>query len=460
MDLFCSTAREEAVETLHQLTAIYTHEPIVDELLDSLSWPEGNRRLLDPSTGSGVFLCRALQRVLLTQPNIDDAHLVHVLQGWEVHPFAASQARSQVARILRQQGLDQQRAQALAELMVHTGDFLLEAPEADRFSAIATNPPYLRLVNVPEPIRSDYLATLPEHAQGDMLHAFLDRCAHALEGDGEIAMITSDRWLLNEQAAKLRETIGASLGVAHLERVDVASAFFRPKDRRRGTPARVHPVLVVLKRRGADGVQQLGREPIYPGAELLGECDGPLLGDVATVRIAPWLGTPGIFVVDQQAAGRFHPDELVPAVDTDDIANGMLSQPSRFALRTLKAQQPSAAVMAHLDQHLSRMCSRGRRPGTPWVPPESFENFDLSREHLLIPRIAKTLRPVRVPAGILPINHNISVISTGAMSLEDIQAALTAEQAQAWLRTKAPRLENGYYSITTRFLRGLPVAMT
>lgn len=457
MDLFELTPREEAVETLHQLTAIYTHEPIVDELLDSLSWPDGNKRLLDPSTGSGVFLCSALQRLLRSQPDIDDAHLVHVLQGWEVHPFAASQARAQIARILRHQGRDPQRAQALAELMVHTGDFLLEAQESGRFSAIATNPPYLRLVNVPEPIRSDYLATLPEHAQADMLHAFLDRCARLLEGDGEIAMITSDRWLLNEQAAKLRETIGSSLGVSHLERVDVASAFFRPKDRRRGTPPRVHPVLVVLKRLRSDGIQLLGRAPMYPGAELLEECGGPVLGDVATVRIAPWLGTPGIFVVDKLLADRFHPDELVPAVDTDDITDGLLSEPSRFALRTHKAQVPSAAIMAHLDQHLDRMCERGRRPSTPWVPPESFENFDLSREHLLIPRIARSLRPVRVPAGVLPINHNISVISTGSMPLDNIEAVLASEQAQAWIRTKAPRLENGYYSITTRFLRGLPV---
>ena len=457
MDLFELTAREEAVETLHQLTAIYTHEPIVDELLDSLSWPDGNKRLLDPSTGSGVFLCRALQRLLQARPDIDDAHLVHVLQGWEVHPFAASQARAQVARALRLHGRDPQHAVALADLMVRVGDFLLEANAEDRYSAIATNPPYLRMVNVPEPIRSDYEAQLPEHAQADMLHAFLDRCARALESDGEIAMITSDRWLMNEQAATLRATIGASLGVAHLERVDVASAFYRPKDRRRGTPPRVHPVLVVLKKRHSEGTLPLGRAPMYPGADLLEAYEGPLLGDVATVRIAPWLGTPGVFVVDKRDAQKFDPEEIVPAIDTDDITGGVVGSPSRFALRTWRDKRPSAAVMDHLDRTLERMCARGRRPGTPWVPPESFETFDLSREYLLIPRIAKSLRPVRIAAGLLPINHNLSVISNGALSLDEIEAVLASEHAQQWIAARAPRLENGYMSITTRCLRGLPV---
>jgi hypothetical protein len=458
MDLFAQTDREVAVDLLHDLTAIYTNEPIVDELLDSLDWPKSNNRLLDPSVGAGVFICRALERLLLAQPDINDARLVHVLQGWEIHPFAVSQARAQIARMLCRRGRTLDHATQLAQLIVHEGDFLLDAGAGEKFSAVATNPPYLRMANVPEIIRADYLDAMPDYAAGDMLHSFLDRSARMLTPDGEIAMITSDRVWINETAGPLRAAIGVTLGLAHIERVDAGSAFHRPKQRKQGTPPRVHPVLVVLKPKGLDGVRELTAEPIYPGEEELEPYNGPTLGDVARVRVAPWLGTPGIFIVDQAQAAGFPAHELVPAVDTDDIAaDDTLKAPRRFALRTQLEHEPSAAVLAHLDANLHRMCERGRR-ATRWVPPESFESWDLTTEYLIVPRIARRLRPVRVPAGVLATNHNLAVISAGSMSLDEIAAALRSERAQEWIRVKAPRVDGGFYSLNPRFLCRLPIA--
>lgn len=457
MNLFEQTDREIAVDVLHSLTAIYTHESVVDELLDSLTWPQGDERLLDPSVGAGAFICRALERLLLAQPDINDAKLVHVIQGWEIHPFAVSEARAQVARLLQGTGRSQAASHELARSIVHEGDFLLQVPADEVYHAICTNPPYLRMLNVPEPLREDYLRVVPDYAQGDLLHCFLDWCARLLAPGGEISLITSDRWLINEGSSKLRTAMGAKLGVAHVERVDVESAFYRPKMRRKGTPPRVHPVLVVMKHRD-EAATELGSKGIHPGAEALGDCSGPTLGSVATVRIAPWLGTPGVFVIDAEMSDRFAPGDLVPAVDTDDIKAGMLGPVTKFALRTCKDQLPSPSVLNHLDENLHRMCERGRR-ATRWVPPESFESFDLSKEYLLVPRIAKTLRPIRIPAGHLPINHNLSVVSNGSHSLDELEEILTSPEAQAWVQAMAPRLEGGYLSITTRFLRGLPVGL-
>lgn len=455
MDLFAQTAREAAIDELHGLTAIYTHEPVVDDLLDNIDWPNGNKRLLDPSAGAGVFMCRALERLLLTQSDIDDARLVHVLSGYEIHPHAVTEARANLARILSRHGRSTSDAKALAQIMVREGDFLLDSEPDQRFDAVVTNPPYLRMQNVPELLREDYLRSVPDYANGDMLYAFLDLCSRRLTADGEVSLITADRWLQNEGAAGLRSAIGEKLGIAHLERVDVASAFHRPKLRRQGTPPRVHPVLVVLKRAG-DDLQALGPGPIYPGVEDCGDWTGPTLADIATVRIAPWLGSAGIFVVDAETARHFPPEELVPAVDTDDIVEGKVQPAKRFALRTWKGHEPSPAVLAHLDATLHQMAPRGRR-ATRWLPPESFETFDLTREQLLIPRIGRTLKPVRLPAGVLPINHNLTVVGVGEASLERIEAALLHPAAQAWAAARADRLENGYYSYKTRFLRGLPL---
>src|SRR3546814_4047910 len=61
---------------------------------------------------------------------------------------------------------------------------------------------------------------------------------------------------------------------------------------------------------------------------------------------------------------------------------------------------PPAEVLQHLEEHLPRMAASRLNRKVPWVPPERFHKLDLSKPSLLVPRIAKTLRPVRLPAGI------------------------------------------------------------
>ena len=101
LDLFERSEREIAVDELHHATAIYTAEPVVDQLLDALDWPRGNRRLVDTSCGDGAFLARAIERLLEAVPDIDDAHLSHVIAGWEIHFHAVAQARSRIAEVAK-----------------------------------------------------------------------------------------------------------------------------------------------------------------------------------------------------------------------------------------------------------------------------------------------------------------------------------------------------------------------
>ena len=84
-------------------------------------------------------------------------------------------------------------------------------------------------------------------------------------------------------------------------------------------------------------------------------------------------------------------------------------------------------------------------------------NLPLDKPSLLIPRIARRIRAIPIPARVLPINHNLSVVNTTDRSLDDLKTLLTSEASHAWLQRNAPRLENGYYSITTTLLRRLPI---
>jgi SAM-dependent methyltransferase len=457
LDLFGQSAREAAIDVLHAATAIYTREPIVDQLLDSIDWPSAGRTLVDSSCGDGAFLGRALQRLLTQRPTISDDQVRAVLGGWEIHPFAAGEARQRLRQVLVDHGRPVAAARALADSMVHCADFLTEGPHT-RFDVIIGNPPYLRFVNVPQPLRSEYEAVLPDYAQADLLHSFLDRCARLLAPDGELAFVTADRWLFNAGAARLREVVGQRFGLARVQRLDVTSAFYRPKLRKAGTPPRIHPVSVVLKPRGA-GATLMGRAPIFPGEApyVVKPAAAGTLGDIAEVRLAPWLGTPGVFVVDAATAQRLPSECLVPAVESDDITGGLLRTPQRFAIRTRPGEAPALAVQQHLARTMPSMCARGRRRGQPWTPPEPFHDFDLSQASLLVPRIAKSVRAVRLPAGYLPVSHNISIVRAGRWSLQAIGQLLDSPEANDWVRHHAAPLENGYYSLTTRLLRTLPL---
>ncbi|MBB5546675.1 Eco57I restriction-modification methylase domain-containing protein [Paraburkholderia fungorum] len=449
-----TTARRAAIDELHARTAIYTASPVVDDLLKRLGWPDASCCLVDPSCGDGMFLARALDALLEVRPAGFDPR--GQIEGWEIHPVACVDARSRVATVLASHGWSPSRAATLASDMVHNRDFLTEGPTTPQWDIVAGNPPYLRAANVPDLLRSEYSRHVPDYARGDMLHSFLERCSRTVRPAGRIGLVTADRWLCNDGASRLRERLGQHLSLAHVERLSAETTFYRPKQRRAGSPPRVHPVSVVLVS-DAGAEQNLTGRPIHPGVDESRYEGMRLLGDFAKVRIAPWLGTEGVFVVDAATARGLPPECLVPAVDTDDIQHGKLGTPTRWAIRTHPGEEPCPEIMAHLASRMHLMAKRGRQ-GKPWMPPESFHALDLSRESLIVPRIAKTPRAVRVPPGVLPINHNLSIVAGGAATLDQVEEALASPLAAEWARDYARRLENNYLSLTTTLLRRMPMA--
>ncbi|MGF6440444.1 Eco57I restriction-modification methylase domain-containing protein [Paraburkholderia youngii] len=458
--LFCDpleAARNDAVERLHAATAIYTAEPVVDELLDRLDWPKGHQKLLDPSCGDGMFLVRALERLLergtlsVHQPVKPD----ELVEGWEIHPGGCSDARNRVTAVLMRYGYKAAEAGEIAERMVINRDFLTEGPTTPVAHTIAGNPPYLRYAKVPSLLRDEYARVVPCYASGDLLDSFLERCSRTVHPGGKVGLVTSDRWLFNAGAAKLRSVLGERLSITHLERLDVTTAFYRPKHRKPGSPPRIHPVMVVFNV-GSEGGMQISSKPIFPDVDE-SRYEGMLtLEQFAQVRIAPWLGSAGVFVVDAHTAKSLPSEYLVPCVDTDDIDGTTLMKPTRFAIRTFPDQEPPPVIMEHLMRNMNRMAARGRQ-GTIWMPPESFHTWNLDAPSLIVPRIAKVPKAVRVPAGVLAINHNLSVVCGDSAVLDAVEAAISSPLSARWVEEHAPRLENGYFSLVTTQLRKLPV---
>lgn len=443
------------IDQLHTATAIYTASHIINALLDRLDWPNHPGTLLDPSAGDGAFLIEALKRLNLSDPlNLDR------IRGWEIHATAAHEAQTAICEYLQEQGFHVSEASQFAKTIIVNKDFLVDGPVTERFQVIAGNPPYLCFRRLPPYFKTLYGSeVVAPYARGDILYAFLDSCTKLLTPNGKIGLICSDRFLINDTTAELREQIGKRVGISHLARIDQKTAFYRPKRRVKNSPPRIHPVEIIFEPLQKARFR-LGQSPLFPDSleESNTQDHRQTLSDIAKVSLAPWLGPEGIFVIDKDTARELQQyAELIPAVDTDDIDRNTnkLTTPTRYLIKTNPAIEPSIQVQRHLQATIPRMPPRGQRP-TYWLPPE-IPKLPLNRPSLLIPRIARNLRVIDLPAGVHPINHNLSIVSAGTVPLSEIKEILLSERSQNWIKENSPRLENGYLSITTKRLRRLPI---
>lgn len=444
----------QAIQALHEATNFYTRDPIVKQLLDTVAWPHQDRVLLEPSCGDGQFLVAALERLLETEPQVTSERISQILKGYEVHEGAASDARSRITMTLIWHGWRPQDANQVAKAVVKTQDFLTNGPVTEQFHVIVGNPPYLRFLNVPKPLQPGYRRAVPEYAQRDLLHAFLDRCSRLLAPDGELAFVTADRWLTNSGARDLRARIGANWGIGHLERLDSQSAFYRAKSRTKGSPARVHPVAVTLRHHEFSNIA-LTEEPVYPGADAC-KLQGTPLNEVAKVFLGHWVGKDGVFFIDEATAASLPRKYLVKAIDSDELTGGRLGEVKRYVIVCDPTEKPPTAIRDHLKPRVKQLAPRAQM--TPyWRTPERVHDRDLSMERLVIPRIAKQLTAIRVPAGVMPVNHNVTIVAGNPGELDALEAFINSPVANEWATIRADRLEGGYFSFVTTLLQRLPV---
>lgn len=436
---------ESAIAAIHEGTAIYTSAPEIEKLLDLLTWPAGGGRLLDPACGDGNMLVAALARLKPTPGNFQEAQRVH---GIEFHHESVLEARERCALVLTNNGWDETEALACAETLVIQRDFLLD--EIDQtWDVILANPPYWRRARLPGSYRDAFDEVTPHHARGDLLNAYLDKMPAVLAEGGQMALVTSDRWLANAGTGRLREALGDRFCVSHVERLDTASAFHRPKKREKDTPPRVHAVGMILSNEG----RSIDASPFV--VDEIPEVDGVPLEEIVTIRLAPWLGPDGIFLLDSPDAvpgAKTVPCVMPRGIDSE---TGEIGKPIRWAIVT-GDEPPPPSVARHLEREMARMPKRGRREATPWIPPERFDkHLPLAEDAILIPRIATSLRPIRLPAGRLPVNHSLVLIS--GMSWEDVSTMLSHPLVQAQADALAPRVESGYRSYTATLLRQLVI---
>lgn len=434
-----------SIGIIHEGTSIYTQPHEIDALLDRISWPQTGERLLDPGCGNGNMVVAALARIM---PAPGDLQAVSRVHGMDFHEPSITEARTRISDLLISLGWSGDEAAATASKCVETRDYLLDRP-AGTWDVILANPPYWRRANLPAEYRERLDEALPRHATGDLLHAYLHAMLGNLSEGGCMAIITSDRWLLNSSASSIRSEVGRRLRVADVRRLDTASAFHRPKDRTRGTPPRVHAVSMLLQ--DADG-RTIDERPFL--IEEPPHVDGTPLGELVEMRLAPWLGADNVFMVP---SGSGLPEEsLVPCVEPSDLCprTDTIGPTRRWAILT-GDERPHEDILEHLERNMHRMPPRGVRK-VRWLPPERFDGrLPLQKDAILVPRLARKLRAIRLPAGMLPTNHSLVLVS--GRSVESIQRMLLDPRVQAQADALALRVEDGYRSYTATLLRQLVI---
>lgn len=432
------------IEAIHAGTAIYTASVEVEELLDKLEWPKRGGRILDPAAGDGNMIVAAMRRL---RPAAGDHAAAARVQGYEFHEESVIEARRRVADELVTCGWCPAEAERAAKASVHLRDFLIDRT-SEIFENIIANPPYWRRSRLPAGYAEIFDACTPHYARGDLLHAFLTKIVDITTDKSRIGLITSDRWLINSGAGAVRAKVGARFKVESIRRLDPKSAFHRPKNKIKDTPPRVHAVSMLITQEGRD----LTKDSFF--IEEVPEVDGLPLGDIVSLRLAPWLGPDGMFMVSEEV--DIPDSSLVPCVEPSDICpkTGKIGPIRRWAIVT-GDERPCEKVIQHLKKTLHGMPARGRRK-TLWHPPERFDrHLPLKHDAILVPRLAPKLRAISLPAGHLPTNHSL-VIASGH-DPEKIRKMLEDPRVQAQADAIAPPIESGYRSYTATLLRRLVI---
>ena len=441
---------EQSIDDLHRVCGVYTMPAVAGSILDNVGWRATadltNARLLEPAAGDGAFLVQAAKRLVASfrsrdiEPTI--ARLRSRITAFELHPGAASEARSRVRTALREMRVHHATAAACARAWIRNADFLLsEQPAPDHTHAVG-NPPYVRWSRIPARLKSIYDSRLPRHVtRGDLFLPFLDRAFRSLRPGGQCGFLCSDRWMYMAFGERFRQEWMPWLDILSNDSVNASDVFDQRVD--------IYPTILLASKRSTPKTK---RRPTLPNASRtlddLGYAvkAGPALGhapafvlrphqdDVESELLRPWIGASDVLDGSIEWAGR----RVVILFDDD----GRLHDLRRFP---------------RLQRRLRRFTHALRnrwivRNGAPWYRTiDRIRAADWRRPKLLVPELARVPRIAVDRSGAVP-SHGIYAIFAPDDQVEELYAALRDGGLARALDGVAPRLKGNYTRCYKRFL--------
>ncbi len=219
-------SRHESVDVA-SVTQVFTDRYIADFLVSRCMqlWQETTvgqhlcPSVCDPAVGTGHLLVSAVAECVARGVVIND--LAWNIYGYDIDPLVIVLARAAVLCEIVRRGfsgdlvaLSRHLKSSIRALDPTYGALDRQALLNDRtsFDIILANPPYLGRRKLPSAFRQ-FLDDEYPAASIDLCAAFLQRCIELLSANGQIGVVTSDKWIRLKQYAQLRIGNGAFKGL-------------------------------------------------------------------------------------------------------------------------------------------------------------------------------------------------------------------------------------------------------
>lgn len=487
--------------------AIFTRVEVVEFILDLVGYTEdrplSRLRLLEPSFGGGDFLLPAVIRLLrawraggTTKSALDD--LGDAIRAVELHQETFQATHAALIALLRQQGLTQKTAEALAERWLTHDDFLL-APLAGHFDFVVGNPPYVRQEMIPAALLYEYRSRYSSmYDRADLYVPFIERSLSMLSTDGHLGFICADRWMKNRYGGPLRSLVAEQFHLKmHIDMV--------------GTPAFhsdviAYPAITVIGR-GPSGATRIAHRPaidrvtltklaealrtdVLPNTcelvrELAGVTNGAepwllesmdqmalirrlerefptLLEAGCTVGIGVATGADKAFIGDFDSLD-VEADRKLPLVTTRDIRSGEVVWQGRGVINPFADNgglvdlhdYPRLARYLEARRELiaGRHCAQ-KSPGNWYRTIDRITPSLAGKPKLLIPDIKGEAHIVFEGGNLYP-HHNLYYLTSEEWDLRALQAVMLSGVTRLFVATYSTKMRGGFLRFQAQYLRRL-----
>ncbi|WP_310452887.1 Eco57I restriction-modification methylase domain-containing protein [Sulfuritalea sp.] len=487
--------------------AIFTRAEVVEFILDLVGYTEDKpltrQRLLEPSFGGGDFLLPAVSRLLGawrtgagTKSALED--LGDAIRAVELHRETFDATHAAVIALLKQEGLAQKTAQALADRWLTHGDFLL-AQLNGQFDFVVGNPPYVRQEMIPAALLEVYRSRYPTmYDRADLYIPFIERSLSVLSPGGSLGFICADRWMKNRYGGPLRSMVAEQFHLKmHIDMV--------------GTPAFhsdviAYPAITIISRENP-GATRIAHRPTIDRAtltklaaalraddlpkdcttvrELAGVTDGaePWLlesADQMTLirrleRQFPTLAEAGCTVgigvatgADKAFIGDFdsldvEADRKLPLVTTRDIASGEVHWQGQGVINPFAENgglvdlQDYPRLRHYLEARREiiacRHCAQ-KSPDNWYRTIDRITPALAKRPKLLIPDIKGEAHIVFEGGNLYP-HHNLYYLTSEEWNLRALQAVMLSAVTRLFVATYSTKMRGGFLRFQAQYLRRL-----
>lgn len=494
--------------------AIYTRRWVIDLILDLVGYtPDRDLQsltIVEPASGDGAFLdaivervqdsCRRHGRELHTTTNS--------ILAFELDKHAVARSQSKLRRTLNPIGLSDTDATRLVTSWIKHSDYLLDTEAHVPADVVVGNPPYIRLEDM-SPARAKAYRKRYQTMIGraDLYVAFFEAALRQLKSGGVCAFICSDRWMLNQYGAALRDFVTAGFSVETVIEMHSADVF--------ESEVSAYPAIVVIRRReqgcavvaradqraatvsreqitdilrdaaikpgqvvGTSGFSAAGVSEWFRGTKpwptfsparlsLLKylEAKFPPLEDSETktrVGIGVASGADGIFLT--KSTGLVERDRLLPLALAKDIRSGTLEWSGNYLVNPWSDEglvnlDDYPGLKTYLESHETLLRRRHVAKANPdrWYRTiDRVEAGLLERDKIYIADIKDKLLPVLDRGRTYP-HHNLYFIQSTGWDLEVLGGLLLSEMAQFFIECYGVRMRGGYLRFQAQYLRRIRV---